>query len=125
MSYHGLDDTVDSCCVNEGSARRQVHRHEVPPVDGRGRVGDLLQSRFIHVPGRGHNKQLDALVTGRLCCHLDATARVSSHVSVSYDHGKSERLGGRGCAQHFLSHVGEGAVDIGALAQVNDSIDTL
>lgn len=123
--HHGLDDTVDSFRVDAGPARGQVHRHEVPPVDGRRGVGDLLQSCFIYVPGRGHHEQLDALVAGRLCCHLNAPARVSSHMSVSYNHSKSQGLGGRGCAQHFLSHVGEGAVDVGTLAQVHDSIDSL
>lgn len=125
VSYHGLDDAVDGFRVNESSALRQVHCHEVPPENGRRWVGYLLQPRFIHVPGRSHHKHLDALVTGPLCCHLDAPTRVSSHMSVGYNHGESESGGGWGCAQHFLSHVGEGAVDVGTLAQVNDSIDTL
>lgn len=125
VSYHRLDDAVNSRCVNDGSALRQVHRHKVPPVDRRWRVGDLPQPRLLNVLGRRHNKHLDAFIASPLRCHFDAPAWVSSHVAIGDDHGKSESPGIPRWAQHFLSHVGEGTVGEGALTQVTDSIDTL
>ena len=125
VCYHRRDDAFNGLIVYDGSALAQVHSHEVPPVDRRWRVGDLPQPCLFNVFRCGHHKHPDALVASPFCRHFDAPARVSSHVAVSDDHSKSESLGVWGCAQHFVGHVGEGAVDVGALTQVTDSIDTL
>lgn len=124
VCYHRFDDAVDGFLVYDGSALAQVHRHEVPPVDGRWRVGDLPQPRLFNVLGGCNDKQPDALVARLFGRHFDAAARVSCHVAIGDDHSKSEGLGALG-ARHFVGHVGEGAVDVGALTQVADSSDTL
>lgn len=125
VRYHRLDDAVNGLGVYDGSALAQVHRHEVPPEDHPRGVGDLPHSHLIDVLGSCHGKYTDTLVPRPLCWHFDAPTWVPGHMAVCDYHSESEGLGVRGWAQHFLGHVHEGTVDVGALAQVLDSIDTL
>lgn len=125
VCYHCLDDAVNGLRVYVDFALAQIHSHEVPPVDSRWRVCNLSQPCLFNVPRCRHNKYPDVLIASLFCCHFDAPAWVSSHVTVSDDHSKSECLGVGGCTQHFLGHVGDGAVDVGALTQITDFIDIL
>lgn len=119
--YHRVNDAVDGVRLYDGFALAKIYSHEVPPEDhGRG-ISNLPQTGLFYIIRCSHSKYLDSLISSSLCCHLDATTRVSSHVTVSDDHCESQGLGGGGGTQHFLGHVGQGTVNEGALTQVPDS----
>ena len=85
-----------------------------------GRVGNLPQAGLIDVLRRCHHEQPDVLVPGQLGRLLDTTARVPRHVAVSDDHCVAQaRLVG---AHDLRRHIGDGAVNVGALAKVLDTL---
>lgn len=67
---------------------------------------------------------MDAFLPRPLRPKLDPSARISRHVAISDDHREEDGLGPCVVVGHLVSHVFEGAVDVGALAQVFDVLQT-
>lgn len=123
LHYHCVINAVDCWCHYERPHSLEINRHEFITENSSGRVSDLPESRLLQVPGWCDCEDLNWLITRSFRRHFDPTTWVSCHVAISDDHSKALGIGFGWRAHELLGHVGDGAVNVSAHAQVFDRLE--
>lgn len=119
--HHDFDDPINGIGAQSWFPVNHLHDDVVVTEHLCGGAGDLPHPQLIDAPGRCHREDVDSLISSFVCHQLNPRTWTPCHVAVRDDHGEEGGL--RPWIMvlgHLVGHVSEGAVNVGAFAQVRD-----